>query len=244
VQDAIEAMRTSTRRFLVLLSSCALALPLACQGTRRADTASVTNRDPHGEPDVAKYIDRLQSPERLEDLQVDRVLSILAPPSDATIGDLGCGPGIFVLAFANAAPRGIVYASDIEPAQLDRVREHVRVTGLRNVVPVLASSDDPHFPPNRLDIVFVADTYHHLENRVEYMRRLTSVLKPGGRLVVLDYKSGPLPVGPPPDHKLAAGVRESELTEAGYVRVDRHETHPYHDFEVWRVVQPWEKSGR
>ena len=227
---------------IVLVS---LAIAAGCESAPRAPAPGTPkNRDRHGEPDVAKYIDRLQSPDRLEDLQVDRVIQTLAPPPDAVIGDLGCGPGIFVLAFANACPRGVVYASDIEPAQLDQVRAHVAATGLRNVVPVLASPDDPHFPPGRLDVVFIADTYHHLEDRVEYLRRLASVLKPGGRLALLEYKPGPLPVGPPPEKKLAAGEAERELVEAGYVRVDRFETHPYHDFELWRVVQPWEKGRR
>jgi SAM-dependent methyltransferase len=222
---------------LVALASCA--------GTKARDAAVPSpNRDPKGEPNVADYIDRLQSPERLEDLQVDRVVETLALPADATVGDLGCGPGIFSLAFANACPRGVVYASDVEPAQLDALRAHVHATGLRNIVPVLASPDDPHFPPGRLDLVFVADTYHHIADRVEYMRRLASTLRPGGRLVLLEYKPGRLPVGPPPEHKLPPGTRELELREAGWTRVSAWETHPYHDFEAWRVVQPWENDER
>ncbi len=203
---------------------------------------SSANRDPHAEPDVQKYIERLQSSERVADLQVDRVLEKMALPADATIGDLGCGPGIFALAFAKACPRGVVYASDIEPAQLDRVRAGIADTGVANIVPVLASFGDPHFPPARLDVVFIGDTYHHLQDRVAYMQRLQRVLKSDGRLVVLEYKPGRLPVGPPPEHKLEAGVLVRELTAAGYTEVQRFDTHPYHDFIVWRVLRPHERS--
>jgi SAM-dependent methyltransferase len=206
-----------------------------------ASPEPVTNRDPHGNPDLAKYIEILQSRERVADLQVDVVLAKLALPDDAVVGDLGCGPGVFSLAFAKVCPNGVVYACDIEPAQLDQVREKIRAQGVRNVVPVLASADDPHFPPERLDVVFIADTYHHLEDRVAYMQRLQSVLKPGGRLVLLEYKPGNLPVGPPPEHKLATGVLEKELGEAGYVRVERFNTHPWHNFEIWRVRHSWER---
>jgi SAM-dependent methyltransferase len=226
----------------LLLACASLALPPACRGSATAVSPSA-NRDKHGEPDVTRYIARLQSPDRLEELQIDRVLETLAPRSDAVVGDLGCGPGLFALAFANACPRGVIYASDVEPAQLDRVREHIARTSLRNIVPVLASPDDPHFPPGRIDLVLIADTYHHIENRVEYMRRLQSVLRPGGRLALLEYKPGPLPVGPDPEHKLAAGVLERELVEAGWTRVERYDTHPYHAFEVWRPAQPWERTG-
>lgn len=199
------------------------------------------NRDAKGEQDVARYIERLESAERERDLKVDVVLARMELPSDAVIGDLGCGPGIFALAFANACPEGIVYASDIEPAQLDRVRTKADERGLRNVIPVLASAHDPHFPLAQLDYVFIADTYHHLEDRVAYMRRLKDVLKPGGKIVLLEYKPGTLPVGPPADHKLPAGVMNQELEQAGYVLIDRFATHAWHDFEIWRRVHAWER---
>ena len=232
---------STTRR----TGSIALVLALLFPGCKTAEPAAeVRNRDPLGEPDVARYIERLQAPDRLETLQIPRVVETLSLSADAVVGDLGCGPGIFALAFANACPRGIVYASDVEPAQLDQVREHVVATGLRHVVPVLASSDDPHFPPGRLDLVFVGDTYHHLPDRVAYMRRLAATLKRDGRLAVLEYKPGPLPVGPPPEHKLPAGLREQELSAAGYVLVERYETHPYHDFEVWRFAEPRDRGTR
>lgn len=203
--------------------------------------ASAQNRDPHGDPDVGRYVARLASPDRIAELRVAEVVAKLALAEDAIVGDLGCGPGIFAIPFARAAPEGFVLASDVEPGQLDALRIALEAQGVHNVVPVLSSYGDPHFPPDRLDLVFVGDTYHHLGDRVAYFRRLQRVLAPGGRLAILEYKSGKLPVGPTEDHKLPAGLREAELTEAGYVLVERFATHQYHDFETWRVVQPWEK---
>ena len=221
------------------------------QSARDADPAKTTaptadaarkNRDKHAEADVAKYIDVLQRKERVADLQIDVVLEKLELPVDADVGDLGCGPGLFSVAFAKQCPEGVVYASDIEPAQLDAVRARIHAEKLTNIVPVLASEDDPHFPPARLDVIFIGDTYHHLDDRVAYTKKLASLLKPGGRLVILDYKPGELPVGPPPAHKLAAHVMENELAAAGWTRLATFDTHPYHDFEIWRVVLPWEKK--
>jgi SAM-dependent methyltransferase len=144
----------------------------------------------------------LQRPKRVADLQIDVVIQKLALLPDADVGDLGCGPGLFAVAFAKACPQGVVFAYDIEPAQLDAVRAKIHAEKLGNVVPVLASEDDPHFPPGPLDVVFIGDTYHHLDDRVAYARRLMRVLRAGGRLVILDYKPGKLAVGPPPEHKL------------------------------------------
>ncbi len=200
-----------------------------------------SNRDPHGDPDVGRYVARLASPDRIAELRVAEVVAKLALASDAIVGDLGSGPGIFAIPFARAAHEGFVLASDVEPGQLDALRAELVAADVRNVVPVLASMNDPHFLPARMDLVFVGDTYHHLRDRVTYFRRLQSSLAPGGRLAILEYKSGKQPVGPAEDHKLPAGVREAELVEAGYSLVDRFTTHAYHDFEVWRVVQPWEK---
>jgi SAM-dependent methyltransferase len=240
---ALRTVRRLAGAALVLAIACANPREPAQSGTAPAPpepgrTVSTANRDPHGDQDVARYIDRLQSEDRVADLQVGVVIEKLALPGDAVVGDLGCGPGVFALAFARACPQGIVYASDIEPAQLDRVRERIHDEGAANVVPVLASPDDPHFPPGRLDVVFVADTYHHLEDRIAYFSRLRSVLKPGGRLAVLEYKPGKIPVGPPADHKLPAGVMQAEIEEAGYVQVEKFDAHLWHDFEVWRPVEP------
>lgn len=233
-----------TMHLRTLLLGLAIVLAAACRATTHSSSgasSSATNRDKHGPADLDEYIQKLQSPGRVADLGVDKVIDKLHLPADAQVGDLGCGPGVFSMAFAKACPRGVVFASDVEPAQLDQVNVKIAAEGARNVVPVLAAYDDPHFPPARLDLVFIADTFHHLEDRVAYLRRLQGVFTPSGRLAILEYKPGPLPVGPPPDHKLAAGEMEKELVEAGYARVERFDTHPNHDFEIWRVVQAWEK---
>jgi len=229
---------------------CLALLSLGCQAPRpepapasvSAPVPAQANRDPHGPTDLQHYIDTLLAPERVARFQVPQVLDKLDPAPDALIGDLGCGPGIFSLAFAERCPAGIVFASDIEPAQLDALAARASKARLANVVPVLASLDDPHFPPERMNLVFIADTYHHLENRVEYMRRLARCIAPGGRVVLIDYESGQLEHGPPPEHKLAAGVMENEMKRAGYVLVESFDLLPEQDFQVWRPATPWEKG--
>jgi len=208
-----------------------LALALACAACAAPPPRS--NRDLHGPDDVQQYIERLESPTRLEELRPDAVIEHLALAPDAWVADIGCGPGVFALRFAQAVPKGLVFGVDVEPRQLDRLREHVEEAGLHNVVPVLASYGDPHLPEGRFDLLFIGDTYHHFEDRVAYARALARLVKPDGRLAILEYKPGPLPVGPPPDHKLSEGQLESELTQAGWRLETRFDTHAYHDFQVW-----------
>lgn len=210
-------------------------LLLACASTTNGGDAGGAreNRDPHGPSDVAAYIAGLESNARIEDLDPDTVLAKLALEPNAVVADIGCGPGVFSLRFARAVPRGAVYAVDVEPKQLDALRGQLLAGGFENVVPVLASYSTPHLPPASCDLIFIADTYHHIDDRVAYMHRLLRVLRRGGRLALLEYKPGPLPVGPPPEKKLAEGVMERELTEAGWTRSARFNTHKNHSFEVW-----------
>ena len=202
-----------------------------------AVVAPEPNRDPHGNRDVGAYISTLEGDKRVIEMRPDFVVEQLALPADAVVADLGCGPGVFAVRFARACPKGIVYAADIEPRQLDRLREHLLAENITNVVPVLASPTTPHFPPGRCDVVFIGDTYHHLSERVEYMQRLRSVFSERGQLVIFEYKPGQLAVGPPPEHKLQAGVLESELKAAGYELVRDFKSHEYHDFQIWKPAR-------
>jgi SAM-dependent methyltransferase len=97
---------------------------------------------------------------------------------------------------------------------------------------VLGAFEDPRIP-EPVDVIFLCNTYHHIEDRVTYFRKLRSKLRPGGRLVVVDYYKRPLPKGPPPGHKLAAEVVERELNQAGYFLVLRDAHLPYQYLHVY-----------
>ena len=130
---------------LVLVLAAACHAPATTSGSTSGATSTATsNRDKHGPPDVGDYIEKLQSNERVADLQVDTVIGKLKLSADACIGDLGCGPGVFTMAFSKACPRGVVYAADVEPRELDQVNAKVAAQGARNVVP------RKNFPRQRL----------------------------------------------------------------------------------------------
>lgn len=197
------------------------------------------NRDLHGPRDTAKYVAMLQSDERIRELKpelvVERMFEFAGLRPDSVLADVGCGPGVFVWPLVKLVPDGFVFAVDVEPAQLDAVREGLLERRIENVVPVLASYSTPHLPRSSCDTIFIADTYHHIEGRVAYLELLLTQLKPGGFLVLLEYKEGDLPVGPPADHKVPKAERHAELRQAGF-ELDRElSTHLFHDFEFWRV---------
>ncbi len=215
-------MRARQLLALALLSGCV------------APDSGPPNRDRHGRSDVDSYIETLEAEQRVAEMRPDFVVGALGLARDAVVGDIGCGPGVFALRFARACPDGVVYAVDIEPRQLDRLREHLLDQRIDNVVPVLASFTTPHLPPGRFDVVLISDTYHHLESRVAYLSGLRKLMRPGGRLVIFEYKPGDLPVGPSADHKIPRDVLMSELGQAGWVLAVDHDSHEYHDFLEWR----------
>ena len=217
----------SMRAHVVALAAVALA---GC-------AAPLENRDKHGPADVSSYIARLVEEERVRELDPQSVIAALDLPSDAIVADVGCGPGVFSIPFALACPDGVVYAVDVEPLQLDALRSRVERDAIANIVPVLASYADPHLPPAGVDLIFIADTYHHIDDRTAYLRQLRADLAPGGRLALLEYKPGELPVGPPPSRKVPRTTRHAELTHAGWTLVRTFDTHRWHDFELWRATE-------
>ena len=216
--------------------SLALAVLLTILVGGRA-AAQEANRDRHGPPDVARYVAALENEARVRELDPEGVIRTLGIAEDAVVADLGVGPGVFALPLARHLKRGLLFAVDVEPRQLDALREKLIEQKIENVVPVLASHSDPHLPPRGVDWILVVDTYHHIDDRVAYLRRLRGDLRADGRLVILEYKPGELPVGPPAAHKLSREVRFRELEEAGFVRTASHATHVHHDFEVWRAAE-------
>jgi ubiquinone/menaquinone biosynthesis C-methylase UbiE len=204
----------SRQRFVHSALGLAVVLLLGCAGT--PVHLSSGNRDPHGPADVEAHMEWLESPERDAWQKPDQVIAALSIAGDAVVADVGCGPGYFSRRLARAVPRGLVYAVDVEPRQLDRLNERLRRDHIENVIPVLAPLDDPRLPPGRIDLVLVVDTYHHFGDRPAYLARLRRALAPGGRLAILDYHKRELPIGPPLEHKLAREVVLEEARAAGF----------------------------
>ena len=111
------------------------------------------------------------------------------------------------------------------------LNDRTRREGIPNLVSLLAAPDDPHLPVP-VDLVFVCNTYHHIDDRVDYFTRLRSRLRSGGRVAVVDFRPESRR-GPP--HKLASEVVEREMKAAGYVLAERHDFLAEQYFLVFEV---------
>ncbi|MDR3698473.1 MAG: class I SAM-dependent methyltransferase [Candidatus Sulfopaludibacter sp.] len=178
----------------------------------------------HHPPSSGEYAKVLEDPSRDEwQKPHDVVMALDLKPSDA-VADIGAGTGYFARRFAFHA--GKVYAVDIDDKLLAIVREKAPP----NLVTVLSAPDDPRLPEQSIDMIFFCDVLHHIANRPAYFARLAKVLKPGGRIVVIDFYERPLPIGPPPSMKLSDRQVIGELQKAGFALAKRMSTLPYQYF--------------
>jgi SAM-dependent methyltransferase len=185
----------------------------------------------HGFDDADAWAKRFENPARDAWQLPDRVVAALVTRDDLVIADIGSATGYFPVRFARACPAGRVIGVDVEPEMVWYLNDRARREGLANLVSVLAAADDPHLPL-AADLVFLCNTYHHIDDRVDYFTRLRAQLRPQARVAVVDYRPES---DRGPSHKLAPEVVEKEMAAAGYGVVERHDFLPEQYFLVFAV---------
>ncbi len=175
----------------------------------------------HHPPSSEEYAKVLEDPSRDEwQKPHDVVMALNLKPTDA-IADIGAGTGYFARRFAMHA--GKVYAVDIDQKLLDTAGKGAPA----NLTTVLAAPDDPRLPDNSVDVIFFCDVLHHIEDRAAYYPKLAKALKPGGRIVVIEFYKKEMPIGPPPSMKLSDDEVTAELRTAGFTLAKRLDILPY-----------------
>jgi ubiquinone/menaquinone biosynthesis C-methylase UbiE len=156
------------------------------------------------------------------------VLKALDLKPGEVVADIGTGAGYFANRLAARVAK--VYAVDIDEGLLKITAQNAPA----NVETVLAAPNDPKLPDASVDTVFFCDVVHHIENRVVYYRQLARVLRPGGRIVVIDFHKRPLPVGPPAHAKLSADEVIADMKGAGFRLARQFDFLPYQYFLVFQ----------
>ena len=204
----------------------AIECPLAKQGIHPSDLRPFK--------DVEKYIQFLERPDRAKWQRPDAVVATLGLSGNETIVDVGAGSGYFSFRFARALPRGTVIATDIQPEMVRHMHHKAMSEGVANLRVVLGKSDDPDIP-SQADIVFVCDVLHHVPNQTVFLDKLAHEMKPGARLVLIEFKEGKLPQGPPEHLKLPRAKLLALVEGAGLVLDSENpKLLPYQTFLVFK----------
>ena len=142
--------------------------------------------------DVDLWIGRFEGESREVFRNRDAIVAALGLESGMAIGDIGAGTGLFTRLFApEVGDLGVVYAVEISPRFAEHLREVARRDELASVQVVMSSATRTGLEPASINLAFLCDVYHHFESPGAMLESLMESLRPGGRLVVIDFKRIP-----------------------------------------------------
>ncbi len=179
--------------------------------------------------------DWLTRPERAREEHPDEALNAIGIAPGAVVADIGAGVGYFTEKLARrVGPTGKVYANDIQQAMLTQLRRNLTAAHLTNFETVLGSADNPHLPANTFDLALLVDVYHEFSKPQEMLRHIREALKPGGRLVLLEYRQEDPSVPIRPEHKMSVKGVRAEIEPEGYLFEKSIETLPEQHILIFR----------
>ena len=171
--------------------------------------------------------DWLTRPERASEEHPDEALDAIGIAPGAVVADIGAGVGYFTEKLARrVGPTGKVYANDIQPAMLEQLRKNMAALHVTNFETALGAVDDPRLPKNTFDLALLVDVYHEFSKPQEMLRHIRESLKPGGRLVLLEYRKEDPKVPIRPEHKMSVKGVRAEIEPEGFVFTKAIETLP------------------
>jgi precorrin-6B methylase 2 len=191
----------------------------------------------HGLHDDPKaYIGALEDPKRDAYQKPHEVLAALNLKPGEVIADIGSGSGYFTFRLAHfVGAKGKVYAVDVSPDMIKHINRRIRELKATNVVTILADLDDPLLPERSVNRFFFSESWHHIENQTKYLALMKQMLKPGGEIVMIDFHKKEMPVGPPPQMKIAREDLIKQMVGNGFRLAKEHTFLPYQYFLVFAL---------
>lgn len=163
-----------------------------------------------------------------------RVIQALELKPSDVVADIGAGTGYFTFRLSPKVPYGTVYAVDIQPEMLEIIRERIRALEAHNVAPVLGTPVDPHLPPNSVDVALIVDSYHEFSHPREMATQLKQALKPGGRLVLVEYRGEDPTLPVAPLHRMTEAQARREMEAVGLQWRETRDILPQQHFMVFQ----------
>lgn len=179
---------------------------------------SASNKEDYLNEDFNLLVKQYEDPNRENWQNPELILSKLEPLKNKTVADIGVGTGFFTFRIVQEAEK--VIAIDIENRFLEYIEERKyelkdsEVT--KKIETRLCLKNDPHLLEKEVDIALMVNTYHFIENRIEYLLKVRDGLKDQGRITIVDYKTGIIPIGPPESMRIPLNITLNELEKSGF----------------------------
>ena len=181
----------------------------------RADHGHQHGHHHHRFDDAASWSKVFDDPARDAWQKPAVVVAAMGITSGMVVADVGAGTGYFEPHLSKAVgPSGRVLAIDLEPDMVRWIGERAKREGLTNVDAWVGAADDPKLTGSAVDRVLVVDTWHHVENRTAYAKKLAAALRPGGTVFIVDFTKES-PHGPPAHARLTPEDVSADLRAAG-----------------------------
>jgi SAM-dependent methyltransferase len=166
----------------------------------------------------------LERPNREREERTDLLIQNMGLKDTDSVVDLGAGTGYFSFPIAQQLSAGKVLAIDIEPEMLKRIEQRKTVSGIQNIETVLASKTNPNIPADSVDVVLLVDAYHEFSHPREVMAAVSRGLKPGGRVILVEYRGEDRKVPIKRLHKMTQQQAKKELNAVGlrWQRTDQY----------------------
>jgi ubiquinone/menaquinone biosynthesis C-methylase UbiE len=171
--------------------------------------------------DIARYMDHtgaawLERANRELEEQPSALLNALGLQPTDVVADIGAGTGYFSLRLSAFVPQGRVIAVDIQPEMLNMLNFFKEASGAENVQTILGQPDNPNLPEAEVDLALLVDAYHEFEYPYEMMDAIFKALKPGGRVVMVEYRGEDWLLPIKPLHKMTQKQVKREMAAVGF----------------------------
>ncbi len=157
----------------------------------------------------------LERPERVAEEQPDQVVEQMKLKPADVVADVGAGTGYFAFRISRVVTKGKVFAVDIQREMLDVIEERKAKLKADNVVAVRSTEQDVKLPENSVDVVLMVDVYHEFAFPYEMMQSIIKALKPGGRVVQIEYRGEDPEVPIKRTHKMTVQQARKEMEFVG-----------------------------
>lgn len=175
----------------------------------------------------------LERPGRQREEGTVLLIERLPLQADSVVADIGAGTGYFSFAVAQRVPDGRVLAVDIQPEMLTIVDEKKRANGVTNVQTVLGAITDPGLPSGAVDLIFIVDAYHEFSHPREMGEAMFAALRPGGKIVLIEYRAEDESVRIKRLHKMSEVQASKEMRALGFRWVETGDFLPQQHFLVF-----------
>ena len=158
----------------------------------------------------------LERPKREQEERTDLLIKGLNLKPTDSVADIGAGSGYFSFRMAKLVPDGKVYAVDISPQMIGIVRSKMAKEQVSNVVPVQSTITQTKLSPNSVDAALIVDAYHEFSHPLEMATSILKSLKPGGKLILIEYRMEDPSVPIKLLHKMTEKQAKAEMKNAGF----------------------------